>query len=219
MKTKKTKNKINIGDIIAKLCLFILFILFILIINSFISNSFFSDYNLLNKNYYDMYFDTIILILILSPTILIPLIYLIVYKVKYKTKIIKNKVVYIIAGILLLISICFNIYRNNNTYRIEVINTSSQYSYYIYLVDKNVNVERLEQIQCVTTPCDPVIDKTYNIKFSENSMNKIYKYITTLSDSKENSKKITIDLSNINNNEEKNIIYSIIYNDEKYINN
>lgn len=201
----KNENKINIGDIIAKLCLFILFILFILII--------------INKNYYDMYFDTIILFLILSPIILISLSYLIVYKVRYKTKIIKNKVVYIIAGILLLISICFNIYKTNSTFKIEVINTSSQYSYYIYLVDKNVNVERLEQIQCFTTPCEPVINKTYNINFSNNSMNKIYKYITTLSDTKENSKKITIDLNNITDNDEKNIIYSIIYNDEKYINN
>lgn len=159
------------------------------------------------------------------PILFIFLLYIIIYKVKYKGKIITNKLLYFtIIIVVALVSFfplsktIFNkIYFGFTDYKYEIIIEGFDYNdYYIHVYDKKINVIKKEQIICITTPCKPIYNGEYEIDFSDESMTEIYNYIDNLFNNK-NFTSQTIIFDNITDTSESNIVKSIINNDEYYI--
>lgn len=156
------------------------------------------------------------------PLIMIFLLYIIIYKVKYKEKIINNKFLYFILIIILTLTsfiplykpIINKLYFTFNDYNYELIIKNFDYNnYYIRVYNQKINVIKKEQIVCTTTPCNPIYNGEYEINFSNDSMTKIYNYINDLFDNK-NANSMTIYYNNIKEENELNIVKAIITNDE-----
>lgn len=159
------------------------------------------------------------------PILFIFLLYIIIYKVKYKGKIITNKLLYFtiviifaLVSFLPLSKTIFNkIYFSFIDYKYEIIIEGFDYNdYYIHVYDKKINVIKKEQVICSTTPCEPIYNGEYEIDFSDGAMTEVYNYIDNLFNNKNFTSKIIV-FDNIADVSESNIVKSIIYNDETYI--
>ena len=156
------------------------------------------------------------------PIFLVCLIYIIIYKIKYKDKVIRNKVIYIILFLIALFPLyktIFNkIYSSINDYKYEIIVIGYDYNnYHIQVYKEKINVIKKEQVVCSTIPCEPIYNGEYEINFSDNSMKEIYDYVNDLFSNDDLISK-TIIFNNIEDDKESSIIKSIITNDENYIN-
>lgn len=147
----------------------------------------------------------------------------------YKKNSINNKKVYlrlVVTLVILIILFCpltkiisDKIYFKYIDYNYElVIKNVGQYNYdyYVHIYDNRINVIQKEEIVCFKAPCDSIVKDEYEIKFTIESMNKIYIYVSTLFEDK-NSVSTKIIYNDIANTREVNIIKSLIFNDESYI--
>lgn len=176
----------------------------------------FNIYNMLRKNYW------MIIVFVIS------LIYVIVSKIKYKVKIINHKVLYfaIILAILLISLIPFydaifsRVYFHFNKYNYElVINNYKWYDnniYQIYIYDKKINVIKKENVPCVDV-CGPFYNGEYELKFSKESMEKIYDYVNQTFNNEELYSTKGILYDDITDENEQKIITAIITNNEDYL--
>ena len=175
----------------------------------------FNIYNMLRKNYW------IIIVFVIS------LIYVIVSKIKYKVKIINHKVLYFaIILVILLISlmpfydvIFSRVYFHFNKYNYElVINNYKWYDnniYQIYIYDKKINVIK-KNVPCVDV-CGQFYNGEYELKFSKESMKKIYEYVNQTFNNEELYSTKGILYDDITDENEQKIITAIITNNEDYL--
>ena len=230
-----TKKKTN--NIIIKLSLSCLFIFLILLLYNGIDGylngkkGIFCEAIYLN-DCYDYGIEGAFLRIILNFYWTIPIIYsfflyIFIYKIKYKKKLINNKLLCFIIIILLIFISLLPFYKpiTNNLYfkftepNYEIIVKDYDYNdYYINVYDKKINVTKKEKVICFQAPCEPLYNGEYEITFSKTSMSKIYNYINQLFYNKEFNT-ITITYNNDTSNNETNIIKAIITNNESYLKN
>lgn len=161
--------------------------------------------------------------------IIISILLVLLIVIIYKKNSINNKKVYlrlVVTLVILIILFCpltkiisDKIYFKYIDYNYElVIKNVGQYNYdyYVHIYDNRINVIQKEEIVCFKAPCDSIVKDEYEIKFTIESMNKIYIYVSDLFEDK-NSVSTKIIYNDIVNTREVNIIKSLIFNDESYI--
>ena len=157
------------------------------------------------------------------------LIYIIIYKSKYKKKIFKNRFIYLGEAIAIgIISMFLYISNTNFKYEVNIFNTDG-FIYNVEVFDNKIKVLKKEVVPCtsfdssnlepnVAAPyCPPKTIFAYQIDFSDYAMNQIYDYIDQLFSDEKSSKDISF--SDNLDPVESNILRSLIYNDEKYLDN
>lgn len=211
------KKKIN--NIILKVCLSGVFVILILLLYNLIAGYLNGNEGFFQKTIQKFYWSI--------PILFIFLLYIIIYKVKYKGKIITNKLLYFTIVIVVALLSFFPLYKkifnkiyfDFTDYKYEIVIEGFDYNnYYIHVYDKKINVIKKEETMCITNSCNPIYNGEYEIDFSDESMTKIYNYIDNLFNNKNiTSKKIIF--NDIKDVGESNIVKSIILNDETYIKN
>ena len=123
----------------------------------------------------------------------------------------------VILGIIIGIGISLFIgkdIKNNYDYNLKYEENANTYD--IYKKNKEVIVYSEEQVECIKAPC-PKLKTNYEINFSNDNMKIVNDFIKSFF---EYHKYNSIQIFNENlNNEQYNILKSIIYNDETLLNN
>lgn len=155
------------------------------------------------------------------------LLYIIIYKIKYKKKIFKNKIIYLVEVIAIVIASVF-LYVNNTNFKyfINILNTDG-FVYNVEIFDNKIKVLKNSIDSCPSSStfldpdaadyCPPKPVFAYQIDFSDYAMNQIYDYVEQLFSGKKSSKNISFydNLDPV----EANILRALMYNDEKYLDN
>ena len=119
--------------------------------------------------------------------------------------------------ILLIIRLLFTTKTNNiSNYDYNIKYQDDVNIYNIYKINNKIDVYAEEQVECIKTPC-PKLKTNYEINFSNDNMKIVNDFIKSFF---EYHKYNSIQIFNENlNNEQYNILKSIIYNDETLLNN
>ena len=123
----------------------------------------------------------------------------------------------VILGIIIGIGISLFIgkdIKNNYDYNLKYEENANTYE--IYKKNKEVIVYSEEQVECIKAPCS-AISSNHKIEFSDINMQKVNDFINNIFNNR-NDNSIQIYKENINN-EQYNILKSIIYNNENLLNN
>lgn len=131
---------------------------------------------------------------------------------------IKIKVNILIISVIVFFVICFllSLYLLNNKFNHTIIYQNSIGEYNIHKSINKIEVSYEMQPFCIKAPCDPVEVNT-KINFSDDNMLILNKFIESLFENTSSSK-LEIKESDLNT-EELQIMNSIIYNDEKLLQN
>ncbi len=133
-----------------------------------------------------------------------------------------SSIIIFLILIMLILSPLFSLFTTKNEeyvknkYDYNIKYQDNAMTYNIYKMDNRVVVYSEDQVQCIKAPC-PAIKGNYEIKFSDSHMKIVNDFIDSFfEDSKYNSIQVYSD--NLND-EQNNILKSIIYNDEKELSN
>lgn len=232
LNTNPTEKKENINNLILKIGLSITIIIILFMIKNGLDGYFngsegFACMSIIGDCYYygldGMSYKIIKTSSWMFPLLIVSLTYILIYKIKYKKPILKKKfiffILFLIIGIIINAPIIYNIINQkifflNNDYKYEL--EISGFDYYIYIVDiydERINVIKKEQPICIQSPCKLIKVGEYTLEFNKESMEKISKFTEDIF--YDNSSNYLSLRGNDNLNEEQqNIIKSIINNDE-----
>lgn len=147
--------------------------------------------------------------------------YIIIYKKKYKKKILNEKLYkifkmgLIISGVTFLIIVgSFGIYYKCNFIDNLVIYDSSN-KYYVRILKNKMNVVVFEEQVCIQEPCIQMYDKKYSIPFSNDTLNKIQLSLKEIDQTKHGEKVIIYDENSLKSSQ--SLALAIINKNEDYL--
>lgn len=147
--------------------------------------------------------------------------YIIIYKKKYKKRILNEKLYkifkmgLIISGVTFLIIVgSFGIYYKCNFIDNLVIYDSSN-KYYVRILKNKMNVVVFEEQVCIQAPCIQMYDKKYSIPFSNDTLNKIQLSLKEIDQTEYGEKVIIYDEKSLKSSQ--SLALAIINKNEDYL--
>lgn len=122
----------------------------------------------------------------------------------------KNFIAIIIFALTIVIGSLSIIILNKDVVKYTINYIHNNENYVIKIYENKVTVNYKETVECIKAPCEP-IDKSFKVKFDEDSMNKVYDLVDEMFSDDEKVKDIK---SNTISKEQKKILNAVITNDD-----